>query len=165
MMPGFVSLLTPVQLTTEELPSSFTKTLLFFSLPPHVGHISWQLLHEMQNWVKNGQIVSWEANWGDLGQLERGRWDIWCWKAGGATTLKQSESFIYLSVLAVVALNSGQRTRTTMWTRLQINVLQSMGFGWFFMFSFFLSPRICIYLERRRQVWLIFDAASRICIF
>ena len=64
---------------------------------------------KMQNWVKNGQIVRWEANCGDLGQVEReveeGRWDIWCWKGRWATSLKQSDSFICLSLFGSCGCN------------------------------------------------------------
>ena len=64
---------------------------------------------KMQNWVQNGQIVRWEANCGDLGQVERevegGRWDIWCWKGRWATSLKQSDSFICLSLFGSCGCN------------------------------------------------------------
>ena len=65
---------------------------------------------KMQNWVQNGQIVRWEANCGDLGQVERevegGRWDIWCWKVRWATSLKgEVRRFFFIGSKFLLAPN------------------------------------------------------------
>ena len=116
--PGFVSLLTLVQLTTGELPSSFTKTLLFFFFSDaatacrthFMAIIAWnaklgekcKIGWKMSRLSGERQIVviwdRWSRRWGAGGTFDAE-------KAGGATTLKQSDSFICFSLFGSSGCN------------------------------------------------------------